>query len=320
MNRVLALVLLLAATTAVRADDPAPITALPEGLELVRNVVYGTAPGRGEKSVDLTLHAVFPRERAERLPVIVYFHGGGYFSGSKEQGIPASVGMASGGYFAVTAGYRLAGTASFPAQIEDGKAVIRFLREHHEQLHIDPKRIGVWGHSAGGHLAAMLAVTEGVAALEGGGATDISLAVTCAVPISGFSDVLDFSPDEPPRMLRPWLRVEGEAYPPMARLASPITHVDAADPPMFILHGEDDRIVPVRQAELLQEALQAAGVEHEFVRVPGHGHLITDPRAYRQAAAFLDARLGGAGAEQMMQLPALVRAWQRGAFNAAPAN
>jgi acetyl esterase/lipase len=179
----------------------------------------------------------------------------------------------------VSVEYRLTGEAQFPAQIEDCKAAIRWLHANAEEYGIDPERIGVWGHSAGGHLAALLGTSGGVEEFEGGGDPEQPSHVQAVVDCFGPTDLLrmdDFpgnithnAPDSPESLL-----VGGpiQEHPDRVAAANPITYVDAEDPPFLILHGERDRLVPVNQSELLNEALQTAGVDSTFVRVKEAGH------------------------------------------------
>src|SRR5712691_113271 len=126
------------------------LAALPGGIELIADVKYGL-PGR-----PLILHMARPRRRRGPLPAVAYIFGGGWRHGSPDQGLPAIVALAFRGFFAASIDYRSSTEATFPAQLEDCRAGIRYLRSHATVLGLDPGRIGVIGLSSGGHLAALV--------------------------------------------------------------------------------------------------------------------------------------------------------------------
>ncbi len=267
---------------------------VPATVELVRDVVYAERPSAvpGVAPRRLTFDAAFPRRGGRApLPVVIYVHGGGYSGGDKRMGLPFTVAFAEGGYFAVTVEYRLSGEAPFPAAVDDCKAAVRFIRRHAEDLAIDPQRIGVWGHSAGGHLSALVAVTGNSDAFAEAGDGPGSSAVRCAVAVSGPVDFLMHGGERAP--LPEWLGREEEAWRRNAEAASPLRYVDAGDPPMLLLHGTEDRLVPIAHAEKLRERLGGSGVAVELVAIEGAGHRVADPEAYRRIAGFFDLHLGG---------------------------
>ena len=179
------------------------------------------------------------------------------------------------GYAAASINYRLSQHAVFPAQIEDCKAAIRWLRANAAKYRLDPDHIGVWGASAGGHLVAMLGVTAAAKELEGkGGNLDQASRVQCVVDWFGPSDMLTMSGshDNP---ASPESRLIGgpvQENQEKARKASPLTYVSKDAAPFLIMHGDQDKLVPVQQSKVLAEALQKAGVEVRLVIVKGNGH------------------------------------------------
>lgn len=242
-------------------------------LKEVRDVVYGQAGGR-DLHVDLT----YPAAASGLRPVVVYVHGGGWKTGSHHTARTRL--LARAGYFCVSVEYRLSGEAIWPAQIHDCKAAIRWVRANAAKYRLDPERIGVWGHSAGGHLAAMLATSSGVSALEGrSGNPGHSSSVACALSAYGPADLLAMvrqpsridrrSPKSPEALL---LGAPAHTVPQRALQASPITYVDAKDPPMLLQHGIEDGTVPVGQSDLFAQALRQAGVEVRYERLPGVDH------------------------------------------------
>ncbi len=284
----------------------------PEGapdVELVRDVVYAQATAADGSPVTLMMDVAFPRRGEEPLPAVIYVHGGGYAHGSKAHGRPVLIGLADGGYLAVSIDYRLSGQAPFPAAVHDCKAAVRFLRASAADLGIDPGRIGVIGHSAGGHLSALLAVSGNTGQLDGelepGG---VSSAVACAVDISGPCDLGPHA-GAPGSVLRRWLGEDDETYARNARAANPVAYVDATDPAVLIVHGADDDLVPPDSARQLKAAIDAAGAPAELLIVEGQGHAVADPAAYVRIAAFLDEHLGGRAAAT---LPARLPGGNRG--------
>lgn len=307
------LVLLLPALAAVGQDDALPVRDAPppppasderppivdrNSIEIVRDIVYAEIERAEGEPVRLALDAAFPRHSDEKpLPVAVYVHGGGWSGGSRQAGDVFLPMLARGGYLAVSISYRLTGEDTWPAQLHDCKAAIRFLRANADELGIDAERIGVWGHSAGGHLSSMLGTCGDVEDLEGDvGDGGVTSRVACVAALSGPADLTTFV--RPRRrggdVMRDLLGSDDpEELARLAREASPVTWIDADDPPFLIVHGTDDRLVPSSQAQSLHDALVAAGVKSELVLLEGEGHAITNRDAYRRVAAFFDAHLGG---------------------------
>jgi acetyl esterase/lipase len=269
--------------------------AVPDTVKIVTDVVYAVAPDRAGDPVELTFDAAFPRQSdGKKLPAVIYIHGGGFRGGRKEAGREFILAFAEGGYLAVSIDYRLSGQAPFPAAVHDAKAAVRFLRSHAEELGIDPERIGVWGHSAGAALAAIIAVSGNDRALEGEVAPGgCSSEVRCLVELSGPIDFTRFERANALEPLQAWLGKGRETYERNARAASPLAYLDEHDPPTMIVHGTDDPLVPIEQGDLFAEALEKAGVRVEYVRVEGGGHGIREPFAYKRIAEFFDEHLGG---------------------------
>lgn len=263
---VLATVSLAAAQQPPREASPRP---LPPGVRALRELPY--IPGGHERNrLDLYL----PEKAEGPAPVIVWIHGGAWLGGSKEN-CPA-VPLVGRGYAVASINYRLSQHAVFPAQIEDCKAAIRWLRANAARYSLDADHIGVWGASAGGHLVAMLGTTGGVKELEGsGGNADQSSRVQCVVDWFGPSDLLTMggSHDNPgspeARLIGGPVRASQEK----ARRASPVTYVGKDSAPFLIMHGDQDNVVPLSQSEELAAALRKAGVEVnlQVLKWAGHG-------------------------------------------------
>ncbi len=232
------------------------------------------APGSAARKLDLYL----PKKQAERLPLIVWIHGGAWRGGDKFP-CPA-VEFALDGYAVASINYRLSQEAKFPAQIEDCKAAIRWLRAHAKDYHLDPDHIGVWGASAGGHLSALLGTTGDVKELEGkDGNLEYSSRVQAVCDWFGPTDFLKMH-DAPSQInhdapAAPEAQLIGgpvQENTQKAAATNPITYITKDDPPFLIMHGDRDPLVPLNQSELLQAALQKAGVETTLYVVRGGGH------------------------------------------------
>jgi acetyl esterase/lipase len=241
---------------------------LPAGVKLVQDLQY-VENGHERNRLDLYL----PEKAEGQLPLIVWIHGGGWWEGSKTS-CPA-VFLTTKGYAVASINYRLSQHAVFPAQIEDCKAAIRWLRANAVKYHIDPKHIGVWGSSAGGHLVAMLGTTGNVKELEGkGGSLDQPSCVQCVIDWFGPSDLTKISRqvDKPDGPVARLIGGTVQESPGKARKASPLTYVSKDSAPFLIMHGDQDNLVPLVQSEALAEALKKAGVEVNLVVVKGNGH------------------------------------------------
>ncbi|MCL4109619.1 UNVERIFIED_CONTAM: hypothetical protein GTU68_061876 [Idotea baltica] len=207
------------------------------------------------------------------------------------------------GFVGATIEYRLTGEAPFPAQIEDCKCAIRYLRAHAEKYNIDPNRIAVGGSSAGGHLVALLGTSGSVKELEGsGGWPDQSSTVQAVVDLYGPTDFAAFvtakgyeshnlagSPESK-------LLGGGEVLPNVEGIkrVNPITYVDEADPPFLIIHGTDDKTVPLNQSEAIHNALEDAKVSSKLHVIEGAGHggkQFREPKIRAMQANFLTALL-----------------------------
>jgi len=211
-------------------------------------------------------------------PAVVHFHGGGFRKG--EASAKTAEWLVRSGFVGISVNYRLSGEAIFPAAVHDCKAAIRWTRAHAEQYGIDPERIGAFGGSAGGHLAAIVGTSGGDAYLEGDGPyASFSSRVQAVAENYGPTDFLRMN-DAPGRMDHDSPTSPESAFiggpiqenPEQVQKANPITYVDPSDPPTLIIHGRNDMSVPYNQSELLYEALQQAGVPAKLVPVENAGH------------------------------------------------
>lgn len=259
------------------------------------DVVYSTPVGFRPLTLDLYLPPGAKAGNAQRYPVILYIHGGGWMAGhTRHAGAIANfpeflASVAGRGYVVASVSYRLSGEAPFPAQGDDVKAAIRYLRNNADRYSVDPARFGIWGGSAGAHLAAYAATTcrtqakaaaqtgidgEGRPLLQGGSAQG-SDCVQAAALWYGIFDLAKLrNPASPAPSGDPLTRLLGcaECAPSVVAAASPSTFVDAKTAPVLLVHGDADRLAPSRQSVEFDALLKKAGVHSELVLLPGVDH------------------------------------------------
>lgn len=250
--------------TVMAAEEPGD---LPGGTAFLRDLSY-VASGHERQRLDLAYFT-----EGDPRPLLLWIHGGAYMGGDKAENHAIWGDLMRRGYAVATINYRLSGDAKWPAQIEDCKSAIRFLRAHAGEHRIAPDRIAVWGSSAGGHLAALVGASGGAKEFDVGEYLDQSSAVSCAVDLFGpadFETMPQFRrPDSPEARL--WGRPTSEAL-EMARSASPIRYLSSATPPILILHGDADEVVSLEQSRQFHAAMRKAGAPGELVILPGVGH------------------------------------------------
>jgi acetyl esterase/lipase len=226
--------------------------------------------------IALKMDLYYPQNRSDSMPVVVYLHGGAWEFGTKlsEGGIVDFNPLLMHGYVIASVDYRLAPQFKFPAQIDDVKCSIRSLRAHAGDYHIDPQRIGVWGASAGAHLAALLGVTDKSAGFDNaGGYTDQSSAVQAVVDMFGPTDLLQpgFVPNTND-IAQAVFGVPAHSPSPVLKRASPVTYVGPGDAPFLVIHGAEDTVVPLSQSTEFVDRLHKAGDAAILVVVQNAGH------------------------------------------------
>ncbi len=257
------------------------------GIKAMRDVAY-VENGHERNRLDLFV----PENPQGKLPLVVWIHGGAWKGGSKE-GCPAMF-LLGKGYAVASINYRYSQQAIFPAQIEDCKAAIRWLRANADKYSLDSKHVGVWGGSAGGHLVALLGTSGSVKELEGkGGNADQSSTVQAVVDWYGPSDltVMGDLGDGPIAQL---LGGPTKEHLDQARKASPVVYVSKESAPFLIMHGDEDKVVPIVQSERLAAALKKAGVEVDLQVIHKNGHGgpgFTDADAHKTILEFFDKHL-----------------------------
>lgn len=270
---------------------------LPSGTNALRDVSYVTN-GHEKQKLDLYI----PEDAKKPMPLLIWIHGGGWQSGSKD-GCPfLRQGYLEKGYAVASLDYRLTGDAPFPAQIEDCKAAIRWLRAYAGEYGLNPDAFGVGGSSAGGHLVALVGTAGEVNEFDVGELLDVSSRVQAVYDLFGPTDLIRFGQtpgyESHARADSPEGKLLGGAPAERvneAKRANPITHITPDDPPYFIVHGDADGTVPINQSELLHAALVEAGIPSRFTTIKGGGHGQGFPGESLTALAtvFFDQHLKG---------------------------
>jgi len=250
--------------------SPVALAADP-GHSVHRDIVFAEVDGR-KLALDLYLPA------KQRAPLIVWVHGGAWSAGSKSD-MPLG-NLVPEGFAIASVDYRLSGAAPFPAQAHDIKAAIRFLRAKASELGVNADRIAISGGSAGAHLAQLVGVTNGNRDLEGSvGVTGGSSEVQAIVSFYGMSDFTTILQQSTPHglnvrvpALQALLGGQPSEKPDLARLASPVFHVNAKSPPLLLLHGDEDPQAPFEQSREMEAAYKKAGARVRFEVIKGGGH------------------------------------------------
>lgn len=286
----------LVAATAVAQDKP--------GVKKFAALTYGKA---GDTELQLDLMEP-PGEGP--FPAILFVHGGGWAHGSRVGHHKHIEEAAKRGYVAATVTYRLVeenkdGSGpkyknTWPAQIHDVKAAVRWLRANAEKYHIDPERIGAIGFSAGGHLVLLLGTTDADDGLEGdSGNPEPSSRVQCVVNFFGPTEMVSGRNNSSvAHLYENFLGGKPDEASENYKAASPVTYVTKDDPPILTLHGDQDKLVPVSNARDLDAAMQKAGAEHTLSIIEGAGHGFSGAngeRAQRESWEFFEKHLKPAG-------------------------
>lgn len=254
------------------------------GVRVFAGVPYAAIPGIRPLELDLWL----PPAGEIPLPITVFLHGGGWRLGNRHSVGPAFAGADPGpferfalaGLGVASIDYRLSGEASWPAPLHDAKAAVRWLRTRSSELGIDPGQIAAWGESAGGHLAELLGLTHDDPALEGqvgivGPTSSVRAVAAWYAPSDVASVATDLGADplNPASREAQLLGAAAPTVPEIAEQASPISHVSSTAPPLLLLHGRADRLVPVVQSERLAAALTVAGADVTLHLYDGADHM-----------------------------------------------
>ncbi|APZ93373.1 alpha/beta fold hydrolase [Fuerstiella marisgermanici] len=261
----------------VRSQEPAPIQE--DDVKVIHDIAYRDGPSKAWR-LDLAM----PVEQTDALrPALVIVHGGGWRGGSKSVDVYQKMmtDYAAKGYVTINVEYRLTGEAPFPACIEDVKCAVRWLRAHAENYHVDPERIGAYGHSAGAHLALMLAMAPKSARLEGdGGWEEYSSVVNVA---AAGSPPTELGRDVPMAKSKWW----------------PIGYIAKDHPPLFLIQGSEDRIVRAELTDDFVKKMKAAGAGIKYLRIDGAEHGL----AYNEKLHVTDPAIEKFFAEHLKPTP-----------------
>lgn len=270
---------------------PPPIETLPNGNTVERNIDY---VGDGEERHMLDIYR--RKDVKEDAPCVIFIHGGGWQNGSKDRVPRPAQTLATEGFVVVSINYRLSAAAQWPAQGHDVKAAVRFMRGSAKKYGIDADRIGVFGTSAGGHLAAFLGVTGDEKELEGslGKFTGVSSRVQACAPCFGPTDMRKLVGTSRLASTTPVSRLLG-GYPDEKtenyKTASPINYASKDDPPFQFVHGDKDAVVPLEQSEILNSALKKAGVKSDLFIMKDQAHGLA-PTGFDPLVGFFKRELG----------------------------
>lgn len=238
---------------------------LPAGTKTIRDIPYLTDGAR-----KLLLDLYLPGAPDNSTPLIIWIHGGGWRCGSRNSHSDWWSPALRRGFSIAAIEYRLSGEAAFPAAIEDCKAAVGFLRLHGSRFNLDKRRFGVWGASAGGHLALMLGTTNVV--------DDFNIHHLCSrsstevQAVCSWFGITDLLQEVPDAGLMEFLGGPVHEHKEKARQASPITWVNSSNPPIFLLHGDRDPWVHCSQSESFYEASRAVGATSRFYKVKNGDH------------------------------------------------
>ena len=268
---------------------------LPAGVRYTPDISYDTQ----SKAQKLDLYLPEKDSRQPRAAVVIV-HGGGWSGGDKRRGqwwrIPAEYAVA--GYVAISVNYRLTDEAPSPAQVEDVKCAVRWLRAHAKDYGVNPNRIGAYGNSAGAHLVSMLGLVKASDGQEGSGPyQDQSSLVQAVVSSATPADFPNWGKvgTLPGRLSETFLAGPADRVQERARQASPITFVRADAPPFFLIHGNADRTVPIMQSERFAKALREAGAKQvRYMMFDDEGHGVFQSQqllTYPAMKAFFDKAL-----------------------------
>ncbi len=313
------------AAAPVAAPVATPVAeAIAPGVLRYGDVAYQSIGGYHSQQADIYM----PVSGSGNYPAVVYAHGGGWGIGSSRMaGLPATLSaLAARGYVVMAINYRFYGEAKFPAQIQDTKAAIRWLRSNADTYKVDTSKVAIWGESAGGYLAALAGTSCGVAALEPPAVASAGPAMpgqtqikvdgkqsNCVQAVVDYYGPTDFAAMDS-QLTAPNARKHNGADSAESQLlgcaltqcsktllqqSNPITYVDGNEPPFLIVHGDNDTAVPLGQSEQLVAALKDKGTSVTLKTISGADHMFNGASATQKqdiinaVYGFLDRTLKG---------------------------
>jgi acetyl esterase/lipase len=292
------------------ADGPATNAAAPPSSNapaptVIKDLTYATINGQ---ALGLDLYLPAGAAQGPPLPLMILVHGGGWGAGKKEDFGGAAREYTKHGYAAASVDYRLWKVAPFPAQITDVKAAVRWLRVHAKDYNLDPDRFGAMGHSAGGHLVALLGTSSDISQFDVGDNLNVSSKVQAVVDMAGPVDLaIYFKPKNPPGGPIGLFGGTYDEKKDLIDLGSPVKHIGANTPPFLIVSGLMDNAVGTVQPQLMAAALGKAGVPFQMMLIPGVPHGIDLKLPYGKGTLwdalyfFLDPILKPAASPSLVQ-------------------
>lgn len=230
----------------------------------------------GHVTQDLKMDIIYAERTAEKRPCIVWICGGAWVQMSTSAHLLYLCELARQGFVVASVQYRTSNEAPFPAPLADVKSAIRYLKAHSERYGIDPERFGVMGESAGGHLAAMTALTGKIKEFDKGLYLEYSSEVQAACPWYLPADIsAGWEMDPLVRAASPESLLIGKnvaLFPEDAMKACPVSYVTPDAPPFLLLHGTNDHTVPYEQSEAMYKALESQGVDVDLIALEGSDH------------------------------------------------
>jgi acetyl esterase/lipase len=233
------------------------------------DIAYATVAGE-----ELKFDLATPKGLDHAVPAVVVIHGGGWMGGKRQDMTTVAKEAAARGYVSATISYRFAPMHRFPAQIEDAKCAVRYLRAHAKELNIDPQHIGALGGSAGAHLAMMLGALDSSDGMEGdGGNPEQPSKVQAVVSFVGPANLVmtDYT-DTQTQILEAFLGGKPKDKVAECRRASPVTYINKGDAPMLCFFGTNDPLISYDQAFQITTALATAEVPGRVELILGAGH------------------------------------------------
>ena len=256
--------------TLLRVLGPA-IANWPRQVEIHSGLEYAR---RDDRALNFDLFQPFPRNGP--TPLIINVHGGGWREGTRDQLVEFSYDFAANGYATAQIDYRVAQDGVvFPAPVADVLEAVRYFQAHAEEFQIDANRIALFGASAGGHLALLASLSNDTSVFDSSRPVGETSGVKAAISIFGPTDLtVEFDSGSPDIriLVENFLGRPLDEATDLRIAASPITYVRSDAPPVLIIHGDIDSIVPVDQARRLIEAMQSLGQPFRYIEVPGMDH------------------------------------------------
>jgi acetyl esterase/lipase len=270
----------------IHPDPNDQITCGRTVIKTLDDVVFTTRTLSNGKPIDLLMDVQMP-VAAGRKPLVIYVTGGGFIQAPKEGALNLRTYVAEAGFVVASVQYRtIANGANYRDGISDVKSAIRYLRANADKYGIDPKKVAVWGESAGGYIVSMVGVTNGVKLFDVGNNLDQSSDVQAVIDKFGASDTSRISADfdshtreannSKDNPIAQYIGLEPRTHLLDTRaattVANPLTYISSTDPPFLILHGSQDKLISPSQTLILHNGLIAAGAHSTRYVLEGAGH------------------------------------------------